>query len=229
MPGCTESFDPFDCILFTSEDSESNSVKLIELHNGDPSRVHIHDIAEAKDFIDIAKRVADLERFIREHSVKLIVLDAMNSFVGGDISTDSKARRQVSGPLASLAKQTGATIVGIRNWGRQDNGSASNNSMGSHSVSDVARVVLNTEIVPETEDSEEFTQLVWEKLSDGKQPKPLRYRVRDLSDGSSENAYHRVIVWDKESAATLAENLKNGRSKKGVRKRSQKRGSVAKR
>jgi hypothetical protein len=222
MPGCTDHCDPFDCILFTSEDSQTNAIKLIELHGGDPARVHIYDIAETDDCIDVARRVADVEASIREHNVRLVVLDALNSFIGGDISTDSKARQTVSSPLAQLARRTGATIIGIRNWGRSEAESASNKSLGSHSLSDVARVVLNTQIVPETKKSPEKTLLVWEKLNDGKQPGPLEYTTRDLSDGKPENAYHRRIVWNKERNKEIGDSLRKHLAKKGVRKRRQK-------
>ena len=59
-----------------------------------------------------------------------VVLDALNSFVGGDISTDSKARRSLSGRLQALARCTGACIIGIRNWGRSDGGSALQKALG---------------------------------------------------------------------------------------------------
>jgi|GEM_PF-1272398 hypothetical protein len=222
MPGCTDHCEPFDCILFTSEDSQANAIKLIELHGGDRARVYIHDIAESAEFIDVAKSVANVEAAIREHNVRLVVLDALNSFIGGDISTDSKARRTVSSPLAKLARRTGATIIGIRNWGRSEAESASNKSLGSHSLSDVARVVLNTQIVPETDESPEKTLLVWEKLSDGKQPEPLEYTTRDLSDGKPENAYHRQIVWNEERNKKIVDELRKRPVKKGVRKRRQK-------
>jgi hypothetical protein len=124
--------------------------------------------------------------------------------------------------LAKLARRTGATIIGIRNWGRSEAESASNKSLGSHSLSDVARVVLNTQIVPETDESPEKTLLVWEKLSDGKQPEPLEYTTRDLSDGKPENAYHRQIVWNEERNKKIVDELRKRPVKKGVRKRRQK-------
>jgi len=200
MPLCETGLEPFDVFGFTSEDSASRFCDGVRIHGGDLSRLHVHDIASGLDPVDLLARLEELEATINATRARLVVLDALNSFVGGDISTDSKARRTLSGRLQSLARRTGACIIGIRNWGRMDAGTASQRALGATSLSDVARCVMNTRekppIDPHDPDSPRRFQLEFEKVSDAPKPASIGFSVKDLSTGP-DDSHLRKIIWQK--------------------------------
>jgi hypothetical protein len=139
MPNCETALPPFNVMYFTSEDTGSRVVDIFGSHGGDHSLLHVHDVASNCEVIDLLDCLREMEAEINTRGVRLVILDALNSFVGGDISTDSKARRTLSGRLQALARRTGACVIGVRNWGREDTGSASQKSLEATSLSDVAR------------------------------------------------------------------------------------------
>lgn len=200
MPRCGKdsALPPYDVVYFTAEDSASQVRDLVRLHNGDLSRLHIHDLTSGDEPVDLLDCLAEVEEYIRKHSARLVVIDPLNSFVGGDISTDAKARRTLSGKLNALARRTGACLLLIRNWGRADVGTGSQRSLGSHSTSDMSRCVMNTEELPRLDRDDDTEprrfQLVWEKVSGAPQPDPLPYTVKNLSTGPTDRHLRR-IVW----------------------------------
>lgn len=196
MPNCDGSLPPFDVFYFTSEDADSRVRDIVRLHGGDLTRLHVHDIATGGDPIDILDCLEEMEAEIKDKQARLVILDALNSFVGGDISTDSKARRSLSGQLQSLARRTGACIIGIRNWGRMDVGTASQRALGAASLSDVARCVMNTrELAPFEKGGPRRFQLEFEKVSDAPKPLPIPFAVTNLSTGDADSHY-RHLDWD---------------------------------
>lgn len=220
MPNCTEALPPMDVMIFTSEDAGSRVRDIVRIHGGDLTRLHVYDIASGDgEPIDILERLEEMEAAINERGCKLVILDALNSFVGGDISTDSKARRTLSGRLQSLARRTGACIVGIRNWGRMDGGTSSQKSLGATSLSDVGRVVMNTQELEQFESGARRFQLEFEKVTDAPKPPSIPYEVENLSTGS-DDSHHRRIIWRKPfDPAKLHDALENMSHKKGSKKR----------
>lgn len=214
MPNCTQSLAPFDVFYFTSEDSASRVRDLVRIHGGDLTRLQVHDIASGSEPIDLLDCLDEIEATINSRKCRLVILDALNSFVGGEISTDSKARRTLSGRLQSLARRTAACIIGIRNWGKMDAGSASQRSLGATSLSDVARCVMNTrELEPVETGAARHFQLEFEKVSDAPKPKPIPYSVENRSTCEADSHY-RKIVWRKPfDPVALKKALNNGRNK----------------
>jgi hypothetical protein len=198
MPHCTDGLPPFDVAIFTSEDAAATVRDIVQVHGGDISRLHVHDIASGPEPIDVLDCLEEIETLITSLGIRLVILDALNSFVGGDISTDSKARRTLSGRLQALARRTGACIIGVRNWGRMDAGSSSQRTLGATSLSDVARCVMNTLELPPFDPKDPTEprrfQLEFEKVSDAPKPQPIPYTVNDLSTGTSDSHLRR-IVW----------------------------------
>jgi hypothetical protein len=163
----------------------------------------------------------ELEAEINPLGVRLIIIDAINSFACGNISTDSNARRSLSGPLQALARRTGCCIIGIRNWGRADGGTASQKALGATSLSDVARCVLNTDLLDPIDPSDKTEPprfvLQFEKVSDAVKPEAIPFSVEDLSEGCSEKSHYRRIVWGKPlDAEAVIASLKEGIEKKAV-------------
>jgi len=134
MPGSRQAIAPFNTMYFTSEDSASRVSDSVRVHGGDLNRLYVHDIASSKEPIDLLDCLEEMEAEINARQIRLVILDALNSFTGGDISTDSKARRTLSGRLQALGRKTGACIIGIRNWGRMDGGTAFFFSIGTHAI-----------------------------------------------------------------------------------------------
>ena len=194
MPNCKEALDPFDVFYLTSEDGAAQVCDLVQLAGGDLTRLHVHDIASALDPIDFLDCLEEIEAAINSYKVRLVVLNALNSFIGGDISTDAKARRTLSGRLQSLARRTGASIIGVRNWGRADVGTSSQRVLGAASLSDVGRCVLNTrELEPIEAAGPPRYRLEFEKVSNAKRPLAIPYSIEDLS---TDDAPHlRRIIW----------------------------------
>ncbi len=197
MPGSRQAVAPFVVLYFTSEDSESRVRDLVRIYGGDLTRLYVHDIAKSNEPIDLLDCLGEMEAEINSRRARLVILDALNSFVGGDISTDSRARRTLSGRLQSLARRTGACTLGIRNWGRMDGGSASQKALGATSLSDVARCVMNTEELPPIEKgAPRRFQLEFEKVSDAPKPLSLPYSVTNLSTCEADS-HLRKIIWEK--------------------------------
>ncbi len=218
MPNCDKGGEPFDVMYFTSEDSDSRVRDIVRVHNGDLDRLWVHDIASTTEPIDLLHCLEEMEASINARQVRLVILDALNSFVGGDISSDAKARRTLTSKLHGLARRTGACIIGIRNWGRAEGGTASQKALGAVSLSDVARAVLNTNEqepgTPEGRISPRRFLLEFEKVSDVAPPDPIPYRVEDLST-CEEDSHLRRIVWDPpDGKGLMAVCLKNGSKKR---------------
>lgn len=194
MPNCSKGLAPFNVLFFTSEDSGSQLVDLVKIHGGDVGRIFVHDIASGNEPINILDLMDDMEAEINARQVRLVILDALNSFVGGDISNDANARRTLSGRLQALARRTGACIIGIRNFGRMDGIKASQKSLGAISLSHVARCDMNTEEIKVKDGEQRRFKLEFEKVSGTAQPRAIPYTVDDLST-SAADSHMRRIVW----------------------------------
>lgn len=218
MPNCEQPLAPFDVFYFTSEDASARVRDIVRIHEGDLTRLHVHDIASGSEPIDLLDCLEEMESQIKSHRARLVILDALNSFVGGDISTDSKARRSLSGQLQSLARRTGSCIIGIRNWGRMDCGTSSQKSLGATSLSDVARCVMNTvEVEPMEKGGPRHFKLEFEKVSDAPKPLPIPYGVNNLSTGEADSHYRRLL-WEKPiDGAAFVAGIEGARKGSGKR------------
>lgn len=197
MPNCTKALPAFPVLYLTSEDGESQVCDLVEIAGGDLTRFHVHDIASGEEPIDILDCLGDIEALINRFGARLVVLDALNSFVGGDISSDSKARKTLSGRLQSLARRTGACIIGIRNYNRSSEGSSSDRSLGAISLSQVARCTMNTKELPPVEKgAPRRFQLEFERITNAPPAAPIPYEVEDLST-CDDDRHLRRIIWGK--------------------------------
>jgi hypothetical protein len=206
MPHTTKALPPFGVLYFTSEDSAAQVRDLVRVHDGDLTRLHVHDIACSDEPIDILDCLEEIEAEINARQARLVILDALNSFVGGDISTDAKARRTLSGRLQGLARRTGACIIGIRNWGRSEGGTAAQKALGATSLSDVARCVMNTAVVLKKDGQIDHHRLEFEKVSGTPPPPSLRFSVKDL--GSPDASHLRQIKWFCEDEAEIKAAIK---------------------
>lgn len=192
-------------LIFASEDRPYAILELFALEGGDDSNLAIQHISEMDEVNIVGDEYENIVATIQKEQASLVIFDAINSFSDGNISTDQKARRTVSTPLQRMANQTGAAIIGIRNWGKSAEGSVgSQKAMGATSVSSVSRAEMNTvEILRNDEDKRkgkprEFW-LIFEKVTGAPPQKPLKYRAEDRSTEGDELTSHlRTIEWDGE-------------------------------
>lgn len=195
MPNETRALPPFDVMYFTSEDSAANVRDLVGIAGGNLARLLVHDIAQSLDPIDLLDCLEEIEAEINALGVRLVIVDALNSFVGGDIRSDSAARRTLTGRLQSLARRTGACIIGIRNWGRSDTGTASQKALGATSLSDVARCTMNTKRTKLSHIT--FSMLEFERVTQAHPDlwRPVRYTIENLAKPGAEHL--RRVSWGK--------------------------------
>jgi hypothetical protein len=212
MPNCATALAPTPVLYFTSEDSDARVRDLVKAHGGDLGLLHVHDIVSAAEPVDLLECLEEIEALIGSLGARLVVLDALNSFTGGDISSDSKARRTLSGRLHALARKTGACVLGLRNWGRHVSPEAENRALGAISLSDVARCTMNTEVLEKTDGQAWPYRLVWDRLTDAPRPDPLDYDLKDLSTGSHDK-YMRRLVWRPRPTADFQRVFKANREK----------------
>jgi hypothetical protein len=137
--------------------------------------------------LNILENLDELRQKIREHGVRLVVIDGQNSVVGApNISTDMLARHNVTNKLHQFAQAEDICLVGIRNEDREGR------AYGPASMSDLGRAILRaTELEPLA--GERYFQLTFERISDAapKTHPPIPYSVQDLGGPS------RRILWGK--------------------------------
>lgn len=197
MPFGGGQHEPFDVIYFTSEDSGEVVADLVREHGGDATRLHVHDQAKGDIDADILDHLDEIGESIKSLNARLVIFDALNSFAEGNIKSDSKARKTLSGKLTRLARSTGACVIGIRNWGRDKEGTSSQKALGATSLSDVARCTMNTDERPGHNPKKPKLKLEFERVSDARLPEPLHYTIIDKSGGTRERSHLRKIVWKK--------------------------------
>jgi hypothetical protein len=196
MPNSDKAQKPRDVIIFTSEDSAAKVKAIIKLHGGDETRVHVHDIAASEgESVNLLEHIAFFEEEIKRLQAGLVVIDALNSFADGDYSSDTKARRSISGPLQNLARKTGAAIIGIRNLGRDSKGKGSDGALGAISLAHVSRCAMNTKELPlKRFDPTRRFLLEFERVSDAPKPAPVPYSILDRSTGEHDR-YLCQVIW----------------------------------
>lgn len=180
-------------MYFASEDSKATVTDLVKLAGGDVERLWVFDAADGYDPLNIIDHLRELMDEIKQKEVRLVIFDALNSFAKGNQGSDADARVSLSGPLARLARRTGACVIGVRNQGRSQIGKGSDRALGAISLSHVSRCDAYTKVDPQ------LPSLFWlefEKVTDAKTPKPMLFLVHDCSKGKKEDSHLRRIEWN---------------------------------
>jgi hypothetical protein len=217
MPGSGVAIPPINVMIMTSEDPESQVRDLVELAGGDLTKLHVFDITAAKKgSIDILYYMDTMIQRIRETESRLLILDALNSFVGGDLKSDSAQRRTLSGRLMKLARDTGICVMGMRNWGKSIDGPGSSNVLGATSLSDVARCTMHAikKPLPQKKKGEEEPEedavpflLQFERISGAPPAKPLAFRIIDRHT-CKKDSHLRLIGWASLEVIELVDGLR---------------------
>jgi hypothetical protein len=138
-------------ILVSAEDDPGDTIKpRLDAHHADARRVHLLSAvrridAEGKqhDVLFTLEDVAALEAALKQHpDCKLIVVDPIGSFLGGD--TDSHRDNEVRGvlaPVAMLAEKYGPAVLVVAHRRKGGGGSADDAALGSRAFTGIARAV----------------------------------------------------------------------------------------
>ena len=184
-----------DVFYFTSEDDASTVRDIIEVHGGDLTKVHIHTVTVADQdgvhqMVDLIKALKDLENEVTTYGVKLLVIDAANSFIGAehDVSSDAKARRNVTGLLHSFAQRNNVCILAIRHWAKGAVGDSDKRGLGPSSLQFICRGTMWVQKLSRG-NKRLRACLHWSKVSDAPTPCSKMFRLVD------KGGHKRKIEW----------------------------------
>jgi hypothetical protein len=108
------------------------------------------DGSEWESLPTIADDLASLRHAIRQHNIRVLVIDPVVSTMNGDTVKVSDVRRNID-PIASLCADLDVAAILVMHFGK-GGGNASDKLSGSHAFRDIARSVLLLAIDEETGD-----------------------------------------------------------------------------
>jgi len=149
---------PIDTLIASNEDDwPTQMVPRLKAAGADLDRVHKVDIQDwqqdalvAMDTPSFPQDTARLQAMIQESGASLVMIDALDSLLAGDMNKTADARRALDA-LGQTANATGAAVVLIDHF-RKGSGNVSDKLSGSHAKRDRVRSMLAIVIDPDTED-----------------------------------------------------------------------------
>lgn len=140
FPESDEALEPMNVIYQTAEDGLADTIKprLVAV-GADCSRVLVID--ESKQELTLCDE--RLEQAIRETGAKLIVIDPMQAYLGGEVDMHrANEVRPVLKRVASMAERTGRAVILIGHMNKAQGLKASYRGLGSIDFRAAARSVL---------------------------------------------------------------------------------------
>jgi hypothetical protein len=178
-PLLDSSGDVLDCdsIILAAEDPIAQAVRpRAEANGADLARIFF---IEAED-LDAGKIFGRLRQALAANPrIKFVVVDPLNAFLkaGTDYFRDPDVRRALLRPLAALAEENGAAVLGICHLNkRTDESGALNRIGGSVAYGAAARSVLALGLDP---DNEERRLLAPAKCNYAKTPGTIAFTIGD--------------------------------------------------
>lgn len=140
LPECDSASAPMSVIYQTAEDGLADTIKpRLESSGADCSRVLVID--ESKRELTLCDE--RLEQAVRQTGAKLIVLDPMQAYLGGDVDMHrANEVRPVFKKLCAMAERTGCAVLLIGHMNKQQGQKASYRGLGSIDFRAAARSVL---------------------------------------------------------------------------------------
>lgn len=141
-------------LLVSAEDDLGDTIRpRLDAHGADPSRIHaLQAVCGGKDAqgrpIEAVFTLADLDplrqAIERIGDVRLIVVDPIGSYMGArvDAHRDNEVRA-VLGPLADIARQSGAAVLLVAHQRKGSASHADDLVLGSRAFTGIARSVLH--------------------------------------------------------------------------------------
>jgi len=205
MPMCERDGLPAGHVLYIHAEDDAEAVDGgFETAGGDFDRWHTMPATiRSGDMLNVLEHLEEIEQVIREHDIRLVIIDGQNSVVGApDIGTDMKGRANVTNKLHQFAQRLNVCLVGIRNEDSEGR------ALGSQSMGDISRCVLRAEELKQIE-GQRYLRLTFVKVSDTapKNYPPIPYAVEDLGGNL------RRISWGKEAPKGLTVALKTANEK----------------
>jgi hypothetical protein len=100
------------------EDGKADTiVPRLMAHGADLDRIQIIDgIPDDQDgvrMLDLPRDVPELERFVKDHEIKVLIIDPVLTMLGGDANKDQDARKALT-PVRDMAERTGCAVIAVR-------------------------------------------------------------------------------------------------------------------
>lgn len=156
---------------------------------------------------NIADDLPALGDLIRDHGIRLLVVDPLVSIMSGNSISQSDVRRNFD-PLSALAKEHDFAVLAVAHFGKSGE-KAGDRLSGSHAFRDIARVLIVAAVDEETG----LRVLTVEKSNySPKQPSDA-YSIESksvlLDDGHTQSIGHAVLIG--ESAVTVQDLMDRDR------------------
>lgn len=201
--------NPVGSVIFlAAEDGLADTLApRLLAHDADTRKIHAIDGVEEVDrsgvrMFDLVRDAALLERRIVEiGDVRLVVVDPVDSYVGGKLDSNSKTDvRQVLAPLVTLAERYRICIVGVGHLSKSPQANALFKVCGSIAYTAVARAV---HFVCDDPADPRRRLYVCGKMSVGKMPDGMAFT---LEGGDEDAGIPPVVTWSAEAVTMTADD-----------------------
>lgn len=161
-----------DILIMSGEDEPEDTIRpRLDLAGADVTRCHfIDEILDGDEVrpLEIPRDLPEIEAIIKEHGIKLWVIDPLFAFLSDcDANTDQSIRK-VLHKLGKIATRTGCAIVLQRHWNKSSNPKAMHRGGGSIAISAHARSALM--VCPDPDDETKRLLAVVKKNRGGVAP-----------------------------------------------------------
>lgn len=140
MYNCTGTPSPQGVLLIAGEDRLDTTLKPRLITAGAATR-RIRALDCTSDFLRLPSDLPLIERQLADIQGKLIIIDPLMQFVEGNANSDQSMRKSL-GPLAALARRTGAAVLLVHHLTKSGRGSALYQSAGSIGIVGLVRSAL---------------------------------------------------------------------------------------
>lgn len=179
MPDGSPGGEPAAVLVLSAEDAVGDTIRpRLEAHGADLERVFV--LAGVPDQRgerppSFPADVPILERAIRDHGVRLVVVDPLAAFLGSEVDShvDASVRRALHA-LARVAEETGAAVLCVRHLRKSGGSRAVYAGGGSIAIIGAARVGW---LAAEDPRDPERRILACSKTNLGPAPRSLAYRL----------------------------------------------------
>lgn len=163
--------EPAGVLIIDAEDPPELIRPRVEANGGNLAKIFIHDPDKL-----CLQEINGLINFIKENNIKLIILDPLNAFLGRTDYLKDPAVRGALRPIVNLAARLNIAILCISHLNKKEDSAAIYRIGGSIAFAGIARSILS---VVRDEDDPDRRLLMPLKISYGKKPESLAFRIQD--------------------------------------------------
>jgi hypothetical protein len=168
-----------DVVLLSAEDDVEDTIRPRALVMGaDLTRLHVLSAirdATGERGVDLSRDVARIEQVVAAKSASLVVIDPIDSYLGGQVDSHKNASvRRVLAPLAALGMRLRVTVLVVMHLNKAEDHRALYRALGSIGYVAAARSVLA--VGPDPDDAGRRI-MVSAKSNLNAEAAPLAYRV----------------------------------------------------